>query len=214
MKNIIENKEKRFNKKIDIKFRNISSGTTDNNRTVEFYASVFNKKSKMIYENYELFYEVIKENAFDVVLQSTDLNVIATYEHEKKEILGRTKSGTLKLSVDDYGLLATLEIPNTSLGDDILELIKRGDIFECSFVFVVDENEVDIIHDNTDDLPTRYINQIAGLFDVSFVIDGAYSDTDIKLSDNQRSLINSKKEDENYNKLDLLQLDIDLLSVE
>lgn len=58
----------------------------------------------------------------------------ALYEHNYTQLLGRTKSGTLVLSEDDTGLRFELT-PNTQLGNDVLELVERGDISGMSFGF-------------------------------------------------------------------------------
>ena len=49
----------------DTQFRAIAEG---NKRYLEGYASVFNSRSKPIYENGRLFYEVIDPHAFDELL--------------------------------------------------------------------------------------------------------------------------------------------------
>lgn len=59
----------------------------------------------------------------------------ALYEHNYTQLLGRTKSGTLVLSEDDTGLRFELTPPNTQLGNDVLELVERGDISGMSFGF-------------------------------------------------------------------------------
>ena len=106
-------------------------------RYLEGYASVFNQRSKIIFENNRLFYEVINRNAFDDVLQSSDLNVILTFNHDRGRVMARTKSGALELSTDDYGLKYKAKVPNTTLGNDVYELVSRGDLFENSFAFAV-----------------------------------------------------------------------------
>jgi len=49
--------------------------------------------------------------------------------------LGRTKSGTLSLSEDARGLAFDIQVPNTTLGTDILTMAERGDIGGASFSF-------------------------------------------------------------------------------
>jgi HK97 family phage prohead protease len=55
-------------------------------------------------------------------------------------LLGRTRSGTLKLSEDDRGLRYSIQLPDTQHGNDVLELMKRGDLGGASFGFSVPEN--------------------------------------------------------------------------
>lgn len=85
------------------------------------------------------FFEVIKPGAFSQSLKAGK-NIRALAFHDDKALLGTTKAGTLKLWEDDLGLAFELDLPNTSHGNDIAELVGRGDISGCSFGFnVIDE---------------------------------------------------------------------------
>jgi len=150
----------------------------DGKNFVEFYASVFNQQSKLIREWGEVFFEVIAPEAFTNVLADGGLNCLATVDHERSKILGRTKSGTLTLAPDAQGLKATVEMPDTTLGRDMLVLIERGDYFECSFIYTIADNGVS--YDKSGDIPVRTITNIQNLYDVSIVLDGAFANTEIK----------------------------------
>jgi HK97 family phage prohead protease len=52
-------------------------------------------------------------------------DVIMVFNHDISGVLARTTSGTLKLSVDDTGLRFEFEAPETTLGNDMLELVGR-----------------------------------------------------------------------------------------
>jgi HK97 family phage prohead protease len=52
-------------------------------------------------------------------------------------LIGRTSSGTLQLREDGKGLAYTVAVPHTGLGDDLLELARRGDLGGMSFGFTV-----------------------------------------------------------------------------
>jgi uncharacterized protein len=147
-------------------------------RYLEGYGSVFNKRSKQLFENNRLFYEVISPRSFDEILQSEDLNVILNFNHSRDRVLARTKSGTLELSVDEVGLRFKAKVPNTSLGNDIYELVSRGDLFECSFAFIVKKDDEQWAKDEEGN-NIRTINRIAKLYDVSIVTDAAYSGTPV-----------------------------------
>ena len=64
-------------------------------------------------------------------------DVVATVEHSTSSLLGRTGSGTLALRNTDKGLEYRVELPDTTAGRDLRELVKRGDIFGSSFEFRV-----------------------------------------------------------------------------
>jgi uncharacterized protein len=145
---------------------------------IDFYPSVFNQRSKLIREWGEVFFEIISPSAFSNVLKDPALNTIATVDHDRSKMIGRTKSGTLQLSVDSKGLKASLEIPDTNLGRDLQVMIERGDYFECSFIYTIAEGGVH--YDRSEEIPVRTITDIDRLYDVSIVVDGAFANTIIK----------------------------------
>jgi hypothetical protein len=152
---------------------------------IEGYAAVFNQRSKLILENNKLFYEVIKPEAFDDVLRSENLNVKAVIDHDNSKMLARTKSGTLELSVDDYGLKYRILLPDTSLGRDIQNMVERGDIYESSFKYSTRKGDDVFSRDENGDL-IHTVNKIRGLYDVSLVVDGAFANTNLEIA--KRSL--------------------------
>jgi HK97 family phage prohead protease len=78
------------------------------------------------------FTEIICEGAFRGSLSG---DVLALQDHDPSKVLGRTRSGTLRLSEDKRGLHFDLDLPETSHGRDVLELATRGDIGGMSFGF-------------------------------------------------------------------------------
>ena len=94
------------------------------------YAAVFNSMS----ENLGGFREIILPGAFDRALREGH-DVRALVNHDPDQIIGRTKSGTLALSVDAKGLRAEIDLPDTQAARDVLTSVKRGDIDGMSFAF-------------------------------------------------------------------------------
>ena len=133
-------------------------------RTVEGYASVFNSMS----EDLGGFREIILPGAFSEVL---DNDVRALYNHDSNYLLARTTSGTLELKEDDKGLYYRFEMPNTSYGNDMLELFRRGDLSQSSFGFTVDKDSWRM----EEGQHVRYIERVGSLFDVSPVVFPAYN---------------------------------------
>lgn len=97
---------------------------------IEGYAAVFNSLSEELFG----FREIIMPGAFDRALKEKH-DVRALVDHDPGKILGRTKSGTLALSVDEKGLRAKIDPPDTQAGRDVLASIKRGDLDGMSFAF-------------------------------------------------------------------------------
>lgn len=78
--------------------------------------------------------EVIAPGAFKRSLELRP-DVVSFKEHDPKMILGRVSAGTLKVEERDNGLYVSIDVPNTTYGNDLLESVKRGDIKGFSFGF-------------------------------------------------------------------------------
>ena len=120
------------------------------------------------------FDEEISPGAFDGVL-GNDVRCLGN--HDANIVFGRTAAGTLQLSLDANGhLVYRCQMPETTTGNDWLELIKRGDISQSSFAFAI-EDETWI--ERTGQNPLRIINRFAQLYDVSPVTYPAYPTTEV-----------------------------------
>lgn len=82
------------------------------------------------------FREVIAPGAFAASLRA-QRDVLALKDHDPQQVLGRTKSGTLRLAEDDRGLVFEVDVPDTQAGRDVLQLAERGDLGGMSFGFRV-----------------------------------------------------------------------------
>ena len=172
----------------DLERRNFSTGklsveerAESQTNTIVGHAAVFNSRS----QDLGGFVEQIATGAFDSVLED---DVRALFNHNQNFVLGRTVSKTLRLSVDEQGLRYEIDIPNTTVGKDLLESINRGDISQSSFGFIVGEDE----WEKTDDGNLRTITKVERLYDVSPVTYPAYPATDAAV----RSMENWNKETE------------------
>lgn len=113
-------------------------------------------------------------------------DVLARYNHEDDYLLGRTSSGTLRLSVDDTGLVYEVDLPDTTAGRDVAVLMERGDVSQSSFAFYVPPDG-DSWSTTEEGFPLRTLRQIQ-LVDVAPVNTPAYLDTEAGL----RSLAESR----------------------
>ncbi|WP_159521733.1 HK97 family phage prohead protease [Sunxiuqinia indica] len=151
----------------------VRENTEEGKRYIEWYPIVFNQRSRLIREYGEEFYEVIEPSAPESILRDESINTKATVDHDRSKMLGRTKSGTLQLRQDDHGVKAIVEVPNTTVGNDTYEQVKRGDYFEGSFIYTIAENGVR--YDRAEKTPVRYVSNLRNLIDVSIVQDGAFA---------------------------------------
>ena len=145
-------------------------------RKVEGYAVVFQSESNDLGG----FKEVIDSRALDGIIEKSDVLCLLN-NNEDKGVLARSNKGTgsLTLEVDEKGLKYSFEAPNTALGDEVLEGIRRGDISASSFAFTV---ESDSWEKREDGSYLRTIRSISQLFDVSPVYSAAYDSTSVELA--------------------------------
>ena len=150
----------------------------ENSRIVEGYAIVFNQQSRKLYDraSKKVFTEVIDPRAItNAFLAEQDIKML--YNHSNDMLLARSTFGigTLQYEVDEYGVKYRFEMPNTSVGNDVLELIRRGDVFGCSFAFSYAKDGVRDEKKNGQNY--RTVIQMASIDDFSIVVDPAYLGT-------------------------------------
>lgn len=96
-------------------------------RRLTGYAAVFGVPAKI-----GTFTEIITPGAFR---NSLGADILALHDHDRSKVLGRTRSGSLRLSEDSRGLHFDLDLPDTSHGRDVLALAERNDLGGMSFGF-------------------------------------------------------------------------------
>jgi HK97 family phage prohead protease len=135
-------------------------------RTIVGTATVFNSSYDMGWYDEEM--------SQDVFTNADISDVVALFNHDANMVLARTKSGTLKLNLTNNALEYSFEAPNTSLGNDLLEMVKRGDVYQSSFAFSV---EAEDWQEREGMKPKRVIRGIKKVYDVSPVTYPANPDT-------------------------------------
>jgi HK97 family phage prohead protease len=133
---------------------------------IDGYAAVFNETTDLGY-----FSEVIKPGAFSRALKENQ-DVRCLVNHDENVILGRTKSGTLRLEENGKGLRFSCDTPDTQAARDLLASIARGDVDQCSFGFIVRKDT----WTEQDGIQMRSVEDV-DLFDVSPVTFPAYGGT-------------------------------------
>lgn len=135
--------------------------------SIEGYFSVFNS----IYELWPGATESVAPGAFSETLGN---DIRALVDHNSTLVLGRNKAGTLELREDSHGLWGKVKInPNDSDAMNLYERVKRGDVDQCSFGFMIEDEETEFREDGSIHWTIRKVN----LFEVSVVTFPAYEDT-------------------------------------
>jgi HK97 family phage prohead protease len=129
------------------------------------YAAVFSPAHS---EDLGGFVEELDPHCFDETIKG---DIRGLYNHDKNQCLGRTKSGTMRLSLDAKGLFYEIDVPDTQVGRDLVTSMKRGDVDSSSFGFVCQEDRWD-----TNSTPAVRTLLKVDLFDCSVVQYPAYSD--------------------------------------
>ena len=152
--------------------------------TITGYAILFGVPSAPLYAfDDEEAREVIAPGAVPKeLLDGCDIKM--TMFHDRQLILARSKNGagTLSYGVDDKGVWFEFEAPDTVDGDKALELVRRGDISGCSFMFSThyyDSTYVsrDVRRESGKTLITYTVNVITGIYDFTLASDPACPDT-------------------------------------
>jgi len=129
------------------------------------YASVFNSPS----EDLGGFIEYVAPGAFRRSLQSRN-EVKLLWNHDAGEPLASLRGGTMQLVEDERGLKVTAQLPNTTRGRDVAELLRTKVIDSMSFGF-------NVIKDSwSPDGKTRTLESVR-LFEASIVSFAAYPAT-------------------------------------
>jgi HK97 family phage prohead protease len=153
-----------------------------NGNTIRGYAAVYNSDSEWMGG----FYEQIERGAFDDVMND---DVRAYFNHDENLLLGRVSSGTLRIGTDARGLFYEVDLPNTTYANDLAELMKRGDVNQSSFAFLIDADR----WEQRDGKTYRIIEKVSRLLDVSPVAQPAYPDSTSELK--KRDLETETKEE-------------------
>lgn len=135
------------------------------------YAAKFNTRS----QNLGGFVEEIAPGTFTKTIQEADIRALRN--HDPNLLLGRSRSGTLRLAEDNIGLAYEIDLPDTSEGRDTAVLLERGDMTGSSFGFRVIDDEWG---ETEQGFPLRRLTQVA-LRDVGPVTFPAYTDAESAL---------------------------------
>lgn len=158
-------------------------------RTIEGYALKFGVRSRLLCDWWNNYYEVLEPGCVTrEMLDKRDIKL--TMFHDRQLVLARSNkgNGTLSYEVDKVGVKFWAEMPHTVDGDKALELVSRGDIAGCSFIYSTDEDDsenavsyerLDEKGDDGEDILLRHVKRIDNVYDFTITTDPAYEQTDV-----------------------------------
>lgn len=172
-------------------------------RTIIGYAVRFGVPSNPLWQDEdEEAREIIAPGAITKeLLDGCDIKF--TMFHDRQLILARSNkgTGTLSYAVDKKGVSFEFEAPNTTDGDKALELVRRGDLAGCSFMFTThywDEGFVSRTVEMVDGVAhiTYTVKAVTGVYDFTLAADPAYPDTSVEAREFARDLRDASKQKE------------------
>ena len=151
------------------------------------YAIMFNTPSVVLAKDtdYEE-REIIDPKAVTKKLLDSS-NIVMTMYHNRQIVLAvsREGKGTLSYRIDSKGVYFEFDAPNTQYGNEALELVKRGDISGCSFIFGTYYYNPDYVKRakkivNGVEQVTCRVVKMTGIYDFTITTNPAYPDTSVE----------------------------------
>lgn len=156
-------------------------------RTITGYAILFNQESAPLWQDEDSEAREIIDPAAITKELLDGCDIKFTMYHNRQIILARSNkgSGTLSYTVDEKGVAFEYEAPKTAHGDEALELVRRGDLTGCSFMFSTRyyddacvERTAKVVNGVT--MITYRVKAITGVYDFTLAADPAYPDTSVE----------------------------------
>lgn len=179
----------------------------DGKRTISGSIKYNNESAEMRDWWGDSFVEEIAEGAFDESLKVRD--VVGLWSHDTSQVLGNTKSKTLRIENDKKELRFELDIPNTTVGNDAWELIKRGDVDGVSFGMKVTKDKWSSEERENGKLYKRSILN-AELYEISPVAFPAYPTNEVSVRSLDEFKAGEKRVADEFRKRKL-QIELELI---
>jgi HK97 family phage prohead protease len=177
------------NNQMERRYFNIEFKSNAEERKIIGIASSLNRSYDM-----GSFDEEIDMDAFN---EADFSEAAALFNHDQNIVLGRVKNNTLQIKRDGNSLVYTIDPPETNAAEDVMKLIKRGDIYQSSFAFSLKENG-----DNwqmKEGRMKRIITRIDKVYDVSPVTYPANPNTTVAARSMENYIQQNEKAECNFN---------------
>jgi len=157
-------------------------------RTIEGYVLKFGVRSVLLRDWWNPYYEILEPGC--VTREMLDkCNIPLTMFHDRELVIARSKNGkgTLNYTVDGLGTQFNADVARTADGDKALELVRRGDLDGCSFVYSTDEMDPEAVtYENSgekdadgNDILLRHVWRIDSITDFTLTGNAAYEQTEV-----------------------------------
>lgn len=171
----------------DLKIRELEQGAES--RIIEGYALKFNVRSRLLCDWWENYHEILEPGCVTKEMLDTQ-DIVLTMFHDRQLVLARSNkaSGTLHYEVDGTGVKFWAEMPMTADGDKALELVRRGDICGCSFIYSTDEQDsenavsyekIPCEDRSKGEVLLRHVKRIDAVYDFTITTAPAYEQTSV-----------------------------------
>ena len=169
----------------DLRVRESDSGSES--RTIEGYVLKFGVRSVLLRDWWNPYYEILEPGC--VTREMLDkCNIPLTMFHDRELVIARSKNGkgTLNYTVDGLGTQFNADVARTADGDKALELVRRGDLDGCSFVYSTDEMDPEAVtyeasgekDADGNDILLRHVWRIDSITDFTLTGNAAYEQTE------------------------------------
>ena len=156
-------------------------------RTIEGYVLKFGVRSVLLHDWWNPYYEILEPGC--VTREMLDkCNIPLTMFHDRELVIARSKNGkgTLSYTVDGLGTQFNADVARTADGDKALELVRRGDLDGCSFVYSTDEMDPEAVtyeesgekDADGNDILLRHVWRIDSITDFTLTGNAAYEQTE------------------------------------
>lgn len=175
-------------------------------RTIAGYID-YNSPSEVLTDSWgDRFIEELAPGCFDASLASRD--VVGLWSHDITQVLGSTRSKTLRITSNQDRLSFELDLPDTQAGNDAWSIIQRGDVTGLSIGMIVKNDKWSEVDQDGQTLYKRTIIE-ADLYEISPVAFPAYPSTEVAC----RSLAEYKVNAATGLRKKILSLELELLEL-
>jgi len=186
---------KRYERRLDVAmFRFRAEGEPNEPKTIILsgYAAVFDEPTTLFADANSKVVEVIRPGAFSRAIHEQQ-DVRCLVDHNPTLLLGRTKSGTLRLREDDRGLAFEVTLPDTTVARDLRENVRLGNVTQCSFSFLPAPGGETSRTEQESGTRVTYIELTdVDLYDVSIVTYPAYPGTTVSVEARRKAIASAR----------------------